>query len=48
VIRDKTMQNEIKNKKYYRITRINNIIHLFYNMNLNIKTQYLGTFIPLP
>jgi hypothetical protein len=38
VIRDKTMRDEIQNIKHYRIPRINNIIHLFYNMNLNIKT----------
>jgi hypothetical protein len=28
--------------------KTDNIIHIFYYMDLNIKTKYLGTFIPLP
>jgi DNA-directed RNA polymerase delta subunit len=38
VIKDKTIWNEIQDIKRYKISRINNIIHSFYNMNLNIKT----------
>jgi hypothetical protein len=30
------------------VPKIDNIIHIFYYMNLNIKTLCLGTFIPSP
>jgi hypothetical protein len=30
------------------IPKTDNIIHIFYYTNLNIKTEYLGTFIPSP
>jgi hypothetical protein len=33
VIKDKTMWNEIQDIKRYKISRINNIIHSFYNVN---------------
>jgi hypothetical protein len=38
VIKDKTVWNEIQDMKRYKISGINNIIHSFYNVNLNIKT----------